>query len=124
MNSVRLKHGRLPKSDCNLDENMSLLVVILPDFDFQKLLLVPRFGLQMFLAACLFLQVPRIFGQAPTTQVFKRIYEDAQQAMAAGQYSKAIQIYEELIRSNPRSPQLHLHLGLAHYQMGDFPAAI
>ena len=124
MNSVRVKHGKLPKRVCNLDENMSLLVVILHDFDFRRLLSVPRLGPQMFLAACLFLPVPRIFGQAPRTQVFNRLYQDAQQAMAAGQYAKAIQNYEELIRSNPRSPQLHLHLGLAHYQKGDFPVAI
>ena len=124
MNSVQVKHGKLLKNARNLDENMSLLVVILHDFDFQSLLSVRRLGLQMLLVACLFLPVPRIFGQAPRTQVFNRLYQDAQQAMAAGQYSEAIRNYEDLIRSNPRSPQLHFHLGLAHYQKGDYPAAI
>ena len=62
-------------------------------------------------------------GQSPPQSSFQQIYEDAQKAMAAGDYERAIRQYTRLLQMNSKSAELYFHLGLANYQKGDHEAA-
>jgi tetratricopeptide (TPR) repeat protein len=82
-----------------------------------------HFGSFVFIAAfsCLASLVPA--AQPPPQQSTQQIYQEAQAAMARGEYDRAIQQYQRLLERNNKSPELHFHLGLANYQKGDYEQA-
>jgi len=56
-------------------------------------------------------------------QSFQHRYQEAQKAMARGDYAEAIRQYRRLLEINRKSPELYFQLGLANYQKGDYEEA-
>ncbi len=83
---------------------------------------VDRWMLGSFLLFCGW-QSQLLLGQAPLQPSFQQIYEDAQKAMAAGDYEHATRQYSRLLQMNSKSAELYFHLGLANYQKEDYEAA-
>lgn len=50
-------------------------------------------------------------------------FDEAQQAVANGDYAHAIDIYQNLLKRRPRSAPLYLALGIAEFQKGDYLSA-
>jgi tetratricopeptide (TPR) repeat protein len=76
-----------------------------------------------FLVAIPFLIASSALPQASSKPSKSLLYQEAQQAMAKGDYERAIVAYQELIRVDSRSAPLLLQLGVAHYQKGDYESA-
>lgn len=62
-------------------------------------------------------------AQAASQQSNTVLYQEAQKAMEAGDYDRAIRNYQQLIRVDSKSAVLWLQLGLAQYQKADYSAA-
>jgi protein O-GlcNAc transferase len=51
------------------------------------------------------------------------LFDEARQSLAKSNYDRAIEIYQRLLRTHGESAPLFLHLGVAHYQKGDYRSA-
>ncbi len=68
--------------------------------------------------------LPALNGPAPATMMEDyRLFDRAQELVAAGQGAAAIPIYEKLLRRDPRNPQLGLKLAHAFDRTGRAPEA-
>jgi tetratricopeptide (TPR) repeat protein len=76
----------------------------------------------LLLGICI-LQSPPLLAQATPQPSVQELYQEAQKAMAAGDYERAIRQYKRLLQMNSRSAELHFHLGLAYYQKEDYEEA-
>ena len=54
----------------------------------------------------------------------QRVYQEGEQALAAGRYDDAIRAYEALRKADPTSGDLHARLGLIYFQAGKFSDAV
>ncbi|MDE3104614.1 MAG: tetratricopeptide repeat protein [Acidobacteriota bacterium] len=80
-----------------------------------------RWQHSMFVVALLLLA-----GHLPAQQEegLQRQYAEAQQALAAGDMGRALQLFTQLSHANPKLAELHATLGALRYQQGDYAGAL
>ncbi len=71
------------------------------------------------LALCVLLTTCIAFSQEAGIQ-----FDQANQLYRAGEYQKAVQLYEQVIKNGYQSAALYYNLGNAYFKMNDIPAAI
>ena len=52
------------------------------------------------------------------------LYASAQEAQRRGDYRAAAEIYQAILKRDPRLAEVRANLGLVHHMLGDYPAAI
>ncbi len=72
----------------------------------------------------LFLLRGSVMAQQSKEALLQRYSQEAQAAMASGNYSAAEKAYEELVRLGPGVAEVYSNLGLARFQQGKFEQAV
>ena len=127
---IREKAKREQASQCGFEIHAFLLavsVIIVPVFSlspFHLLWMVPA----SFILALNSVVFPPIFLRIPASLYGSLWYigtrNPGRAYYLAGDYARAIECYEELVRSKPKSAEAHFYLGLAYDKAGNTRRAI
>jgi tetratricopeptide (TPR) repeat protein len=70
------------------------------------------------------LQSLRLMGQAASTELFEKYFQDGERALAESRYADAERAYTGLQRLAPGMPEVYGRLGLVYFQEGKFEEAV